>query len=74
MNARVPMYTGPTDNPIADAANWEDDRDCADELQQEAERQAPLIILSKLQAIIKPEARPIKHCPGLATTRCNRRG
>ena len=54
MNARVPLYTGPTANPVADAARWDADQERSDEISQEAERQAPLIILAKLQAITKP--------------------
>ncbi len=64
MNARIPLHKESTDNPIANATNWEDDRDRADELQQKSERQAPLIILPKLRAISKPGDWFNKTLPG----------
>lgn len=54
MNARQPLYVGPTANPSADAARWNDEQELADELAQEAERQAPLIALAKLNNISRP--------------------
>lgn len=41
-------------NPCADAERWCNEQERTDEIAQEAERQAPLIILAKLQAITKP--------------------
>lgn len=41
-------------NPHADAERWENEQEAADEQLQEAERQAPLIILAALQRIAKP--------------------
>ena len=41
-------------NPHADAERWENEQEAADELQEEAARQAPLIVLAALQAIAKP--------------------
>ena len=41
-------------NPHADAERHANEQEAADELQQEAERQAPLIILAALQKITKP--------------------
>lgn len=43
-----------TATPHADAERWENEQEAADERQQEAERQAPLIILAALQRIAKP--------------------
>ncbi|MBS3018572.1 hypothetical protein DJFAAGMI_01304 [Comamonas sp. PE63] len=54
MNARVPVYAGPTCNPHADAEAWEDEQEAAAALHAEAERQAPLIVLAALQGIAKP--------------------
>lgn len=64
MNARIPLHKESTDNPIANATNWEDDRDRADELPQKSERQAPLIILPNLRAIGKPGDWFNKALPG----------
>lgn len=41
-------------NPHADAERHANEQEAADEQQQEAERQAPLIILAALQRIAKP--------------------
>lgn len=41
-------------NPHADAERHANEQEAADEQQQEAERQAPLIILAALQKITKP--------------------
>jgi len=54
MNARIPLYSRPTAYPATDAAHWSDEQEAADDAGQEAERQAPLIILAKLQAITQP--------------------
>ncbi|MEQ6471538.1 hypothetical protein [Comamonas sp. wu1-DMT] len=54
MNARIPVYAGPSANPHADAERWENEVSSADELHEEAQRQAPLIVLAALQAIAKP--------------------
>lgn len=56
MNARLPLYTGPTANPCADAERYENDREAADEWSQEAAREAPQIMFRQLQAIHKPTA------------------
>lgn len=49
MNARQPLFLGPTANPCADAERYENDREANDEWSQDAARQAPLIILKQLQ-------------------------
>lgn len=49
MNARQPLFLGPTASPCADAERYENDREANDEWSQEAARQAPLIILKQLQ-------------------------
>ena len=54
MNARQPLYVGPTANPCADATRWNDEQELADELAQEAARQGPLIALAKLNNISRP--------------------
>ena len=51
MNARLPVYLGPTPNPCADAERWENECERLDEIKQEAEREAPLIVLSRLRAL-----------------------
>lgn len=51
MNAR-PQCLGPlTINPCADAERWENECERLDEIQQEAEREAPLIVLARLRAL-----------------------
>ena len=54
MNARVPVYAGPTCNPHVDAEAWENEQEAAAVLHEEAERQAPLIVFAALQGITKP--------------------
>lgn len=54
MNARIPVYSGPTADPAADAARWNDQQEAADDFQQEAAAEAPYILLRQLQAIKKP--------------------
>lgn len=49
MNARLPTFALATANPELDAARYENDREDNDEWSQEAARQAPLIILKRLQ-------------------------
>lgn len=65
MNARVPMFTGPTANPHADAEAWSDSQEITDEFVQEAQRQAPLIVLAKLQTIAKGADWFNKTLPGI---------
>ena len=48
MNARIPVYSGPTADPAADAARWEDDQDLTDAKREQAEREAPGIVLKQL--------------------------
>ena len=51
MSAR-PQCLGPlTINPCADAERWENECERLDEIQQEAEREAPLIVLARLRAL-----------------------
>ena len=64
MNARLPLYTGPTANPCADAERWSDEQEHSDALREEAEKQAPLIIFARLQAIRKPGDWFNKTLPG----------
>ena len=47
-------YIGPTVSPESDAARFESQQEAADEFRQEAERQAPLIVLKALQGIKTP--------------------
>lgn len=55
MNARHPVgYFGPTSNPCADAERWEYDQEAAQAQREVAERQAPLILLQRLQAMKQP--------------------
>lgn len=54
MNARLPAFSLPTANPCADAERWENEQEAADEFAQEAERQAPVIVLSQLSGATKP--------------------
>ena len=56
MNARLPLYTGPTANPCADAERWNDEQDHSDELREAAAKEAPDIMFRRLQAISKPTA------------------
>lgn len=43
-----------TANPCADSERWNNAQEAADELAQEAERQAPLIVLTKLNSVMRP--------------------
>lgn len=43
-----------TVNPCADAERWNNEQEAADELAQEAERQAPLIVLAQLNGVTRP--------------------
>ena len=55
MNARQPVgYFGPTSSPCADAERWEDEQEAAQAMREVAERQAPLIVLQRLQAMTQP--------------------
>ena len=54
MNARIPVYSGPTANPCADAEAWNDQQEAAADFHQEAATLAPGILLRLLQAIKKP--------------------
>lgn len=38
MNARVPVYAGPTSNPHADAEAWETEQEAAAAMHEEAEQ------------------------------------
>lgn len=54
MNARPPIYLGPTPNPHADAERWNDEEAEADALHETAAVLAPGIVLKQLQAIKTP--------------------
>lgn len=60
MNARHPVLSLFTADPVADAARYEDAREAEDAAYEamlaEAEQQAPLIVLAQLQAIKQPGA------------------
>ncbi|MDR0212863.1 MAG: hypothetical protein LBJ15_02525 [Comamonas sp.] len=64
MNARLPVYAGPTCNPCADAERWSNEQEAADELAQAEERQASLIVLAYLQAIKQPSGWFNRILPG----------
>ena len=55
MNARPPIYLGPTANPHADAERWNDEEEAADALHEAAAVLAPGIVLKQLKAIKKPK-------------------
>lgn len=54
MNARPPIYLGPTANPNADAERWNDEQEAAEALHEAAARQAPGIVLRQMKAIKTP--------------------
>lgn len=55
MTTRPPItFTRPTPNPELDAARHDDDLEAACDLQDEAARRAPGIVLLQLKAIKKP--------------------
>lgn len=47
-------YTGPTANPADDAARFDDEQDAADAFYEQAQVEAPKLVLKDLQAITKP--------------------
>lgn len=54
MNARLPIYLGPTANPHADAERWNDEEEAADALHETAAVQAPGIVAQQFAKVIKP--------------------
>ena len=54
MNARLPLYMGPTGYPTADAERWNDELELSDDQREVAACEAPRIMLRQLQAIHKP--------------------
>ena len=51
MNARQPLYTGPTANPCADAEAWNDEQEAAEAFLQRAHDEAPDILIRKLASL-----------------------
>lgn len=54
MNARPPIYLGPTPNPHADAERWNDEEEAADALHHTAAAQAPGIVTRQFAKVVKP--------------------
>lgn len=54
MNARPPIYLGPTPNPHADAERWNDEEDAIDALHETAAVQAPDIVARQFAKVVKP--------------------
>lgn len=54
MNARPPIYLGPTPNPHADAERWNDEQEAADALHETAAVKAPGIVARQFAKVVKP--------------------
>ncbi len=54
MNARPPIYLGPTPNPHADAERWNDEQEAANALHETAAVQAPGIVARQFAKVAKP--------------------
>lgn len=54
MNARPPIYLGPTPNPHADAERWNDEEAESDALHETAAVQAPGIVARQFAKVVKP--------------------
>ena len=54
MNARPPIYLGPTPNPHADAERWNDEEEAAEALHETAAVQAPGIVARQFAKVVKP--------------------
>lgn len=54
MNARPPIYLGPTPNPHADAERWNDEQEAAEALHETAAVQAPGIVARQFAKVVKP--------------------
>lgn len=52
MNARPPIYLGPTPNPHADAERWNDEEEATDALHEAAAVKAPEIVVKQFEKVV----------------------